>query len=378
MTEWFIPGEPPTWLGSGERDWKARLAEAVKLAPAPFLNLDFRVSSFLRAGHRFDLDNMVTPVFDQLLGPRRSELRRALHGWSARRGLSPQPGLRIVEADSARNDSMGGEDCLVLDLAYLGGLPADSRGKGVEFAQAVVHALGAWSPSAEHRFAVDLGFGDDVQDITWVAEKPVKPVVDCLFPVLGGRPGAPEDWKIERLRVQRGLSDLRGAFSVKVWALSSPGEAPDRPPALPQTVQPHAAKPNRQSLPRASQMTNFDRLDAAAKALGSPPATIRLGEVLARAASMFPEMAAVGADSAAATMDFQTMNVRGRASKPGDFKASARWNRSPAFLKVGPGVWRRLSDAERAALAKLWVQGAPLLRKPEFDASEWDRLVGSA
>jgi hypothetical protein len=122
-------------------------------------------------------------------------------------------------------------------------------------------------------------------------------------------------------------------------------------------------------------MTNFECLDEAARALGSPPARLRIGDILNRAATLFPSMAGVSKDSASATMDFQTINVRARASRSGDFSAADRWNRSPAFVKVDRGVWRRLSEAERAMFKDLWLNGEKLLRQESFDASEWDAVT---
>ena len=73
MSDWFVPGEPAVWLGAREKPWKAALAEAIVLdagAPSARLDLEFTVASFLRAGQPFDLDKMVTPVFEAVLGAR--------------------------------------------------------------------------------------------------------------------------------------------------------------------------------------------------------------------------------------------------------------------------------------------------------------------
>lgn len=371
----FIPGEPPTWLGSGETEWKARLADLVSLAPSAFLELDFRVSSLLRRGHRFDLDNMVIPVLDQILGPRRSSHRQALLGWTASRTVTSEPGLRIVAEDRVPECPLCDEGALVLDVVPCVSIPTDSRDGGLAYAECVRAALGPWLPSPAHRFAVDLLFGDDVRDISWVAEKPVKPVVDCLFPLLGGGPGAPEDWKVDRIRVRRGQRDLSGACAIKVWEITGAAGAV----ALPTNAQRVVAPPQPAPPPRTSQgtsaMTNYERLDAAAAALGSPPATFDVREVLGRAQEMFPELARVKPDSASASCDYQTINVRSRASKPGDFELPDRWNRTPCFLKVRTGIWRRLSEDERAAFARLWSDGDPLLRREAFTAAEWEATV---
>ncbi len=123
-------------------------------------------------------------------------------------------------------------------------------------------------------------------------------------------------------------------------------------------------------------MTNSERLDEAARELGSPPKELRLDEILQRARALFREMASTSRDSASATMDFQTINVRGRANAPGDFERSDRWNRSPAFVKARPGVYRRLSQDERTTFHRLWQAGERMLRRESFDASEWERITG--
>ena len=74
----LVAGEPASWLGSGYEAWKRILADGIRVdheAPATGIALEFRVSSLLRNGQRFDLDNLVSPVFQGLLGPRRSPLR---------------------------------------------------------------------------------------------------------------------------------------------------------------------------------------------------------------------------------------------------------------------------------------------------------------
>ena len=122
-------------------------------------------------------------------------------------------------------------------------------------------------------------------------------------------------------------------------------------------------------------MTQAECFDEAAKALGSPPLEFKLDAVMARAAAMFEHMASVKKDSASATLDFSTINIVGRANKPRDFVSSDRWNRSPAFIKVGRGLWRRLSDEERAAFQRMWSRREPLLQQAEFDVADWEALV---
>jgi hypothetical protein len=172
---------------------------------------------------------------------------------------------------------------------------------------------------------------------------------------------------------------LEGACNVRAWEISDAAPTGDavRPVRFVASMPGKSAALTTPNAARSSSMTNYDHLDQAAESLGAAPNGLRLAEILARAQQMFPEMAGVKPESAGATMDFQTINVRGRASRAGDFASSDRWNRSPAFIKLGPGVWRRLTAPERAAFAEHWQKGHPLLRQESFTPAEWDALVSA-
>src|SRR5688572_24566848 len=133
MNEWIVAAEPSVWMGSGESAWKDQISGAVRLDPSDppaFLDLDFRVASFLRNGQVFDLDNMVTPVFNALLGPRRSQIRLALLGWRATRTENQDAGLRLRRRDETVGTLEISDSVLVLDATLRGRLPVDSREGG--------------------------------------------------------------------------------------------------------------------------------------------------------------------------------------------------------------------------------------------------------
>ncbi len=386
---WTLDGEPALWLGSGYEAWKARVAGSVTLAeaaPVAGLMLDFRVASLLRNGQRFDLDNLVTPVFEAALGPRRSALRRGLGWWFASRRVDPRPGLTVSAASAPPAPGSDAPWPLVLDARVPGVLPADSREGGMHFVTAIEAALDGFAPATTDLFALELAFGPEVEDISWVAERPIKPVVDCLFPLFGGRGGAPDDWKVQRLLVRRDEPELRGACAVRAWRLD---EVPDELRRLSSggATRPAAANPPgpaasatpaiaaAMGAPNPQPRNSYEYLDEVARQLGSPPRELAIGEILSALRSRFPEMAGKSNDSLSASMDFQTINVSGRANAPGDFRRADRWNRFPAFLKTGRGVYRRLSEHERAEFLRRWAGGDPLLQRESFDAADWDRLL---
>ena len=57
-------------------------------------------------------------------------------------------------------------------------------------------------------FAISLSFGTDRINLGDIATGPVKAVIDNLYPIIGGAPGGPEDWRINRLFVRKGITRL--------------------------------------------------------------------------------------------------------------------------------------------------------------------------
>ena len=375
----LVAGEPALWLGSGYEAWKKTLAESVPFdhyPPSSGIVLEYRVSSMLRSGHRFDLDNLVSPVFQAVLGKRASSARMHLNWWRASIAEYKPPALALSFCGGSTEALVVPNGDLVLDCKIAAPYPTDSREGGRDFVAAIRAGLGSHVPGHDDRFAIDIAFGRDVKDISWVEERPLKPVIDCLYPVFGGSGGAPDDWKTFLIQVRRDDPGLDRECAVRVWRVGNRAvvTAPPRqtptvtlkapvPPSIP------ADKPGR------SSVSNYERLDDAAKQLGSPPRELPLDDIIRRAKADNPEMASSPRDGLSASMDYQCINVKGRASKPGDFAKSDRWNRNPAFLKVGRGIYRRLSEEERALFRKLFDSGEALLRREAFDTAEWDALV---
>jgi hypothetical protein len=125
----------------------------------------------------------------------------------------------------------------------------------------------------------------------------------------------------------------------------------------------------------AACRTDYDRLDEIGRQSGSPPRELHLDEIIRRAIELLPYFQNKRADSVSATMDFRTINARDRAHNAGDFERSDDWNRDPRFIRVGRGIYRRLSEAERERFKRLWQSNEPLVRKPSFAAAEWDRFL---
>jgi hypothetical protein len=104
---------------------------------------------------------------------------------------------------------------------------------------------------------------------------------------------------------------------------------------------------------------------------------LHIGRIIEEAERLFPDLRGKNKDGLSAALNYRTINMRARAHTPGDFDREDEWNRAPAFIKVGRGVYRRLSEKEREQFQRLWRAGNPILRKPEFSVDEWDSLMES-
>ena len=190
------------------------------MAPKAIL-LHFAVSEWRRRGQHFDLDNLVTPVLRAIYGnSNRDQIdaRTSLSSWRAVIGQCPSPFLLVDFLDDTlpENDHPTGGH-LLLDDCWTGPLPPNSR-EDFGLASWVQQHLVDYSLSNDDRFAVQLIFGTAVRDLTRPEEKPVKPVIDCLYPIFGGGPARGEDWKKVFLQVNR-RPDLVGTCHIRCWRL---------------------------------------------------------------------------------------------------------------------------------------------------------------
>lgn len=233
MRSILVTGEPALWSAGAdersvarEKEWKNRIKSAIGDAPlAPSaIHLHFAVKEWLRRGHHFDLDNLVTPVFRAIYGDSnrdRADARAALSSWRAVVGQCPTPFLLLdCVNDSVHESACAPGSHLLIDKTWMGPVPTNSREADSGFAFWIQGSLIAHSPSNDDRFAVHLTFGTALRDLTRPEEKPIKPVIDCLYPIFGGGPARGEDWKKVLLQVERS-SDLRGTCHIRCWRLSS-------------------------------------------------------------------------------------------------------------------------------------------------------------
>jgi len=76
-----------------------------------------------------------------------------------------------------------------------------------------------------------LSFGSDRSNIGNISSGVVKSFIDCMYPLYGGKFGHPDDWRIEHLTVEKGVSTVPElGVRVRMWDINgSPTPTPFDP-----------------------------------------------------------------------------------------------------------------------------------------------------
>lgn len=211
-----VDGEPASFATRGEVPWKERLAAelgGVAFDPAgTVLSLDLVVSP--RQGYPMgpDIDNLCDPVIAVLVGRLGwfGGRRPNIAGLWARKRVGPRTGCEISVFPDWVQTPLGDVPVL-LDATWTGALP--TSGRDLTFAQWVGRELQAL-PSPGSRVAVRLAFAGRL-NIAELSTGRVKNVIDGLWPILGGTPGAPDDSRVAILAATQG-STLDASVHVTV------------------------------------------------------------------------------------------------------------------------------------------------------------------
>ena len=243
MPSVLVTGEPALWSAGAdprsvtrEEQWKCCVKDALQGSqPAPkTILLHFAVREWTRRGHHFDLDNLVTPVFRAIYGNsnrERTDARAALSSWRAVIGQSPAPFLLLDFLDTVVCFDHPSDGRFIIDDTWSGTLPANSRALDYGMPAWVQQHMSGYLPLDSDRFGVQLIFSDSVADLSRPEEKPIKPVIDCLYPMFGGMPGRGEDWKKLYLQVER-RPGMEGSCHIRCWLLQKSIESIDANPTL--------------------------------------------------------------------------------------------------------------------------------------------------
>lgn len=222
--------------GLAEQQWKARIKAVVPPAPGTHagtgLLADFQILSATTVRPGFDLDNLLDPVLSAVIngqgwfGGRRPNLL-----WvAAQKTVMAKPGLRLAVLEHAPCLWMDSQAAVGLDDVFQGQLP--SAGAGQVYSTWVErHKL---CRLARGNVGVRLDFTDPQVNLGDIANGKAKPLIDGLWPILGGSPGAPDDSRVTALVVRKGIAELGGTVAVEVVGL---------PEGWPSGVSTHERRP---------------------------------------------------------------------------------------------------------------------------------------
>lgn len=218
--EYWIPGEPATFATSGEKPWRQRIAETLAgtRVSATGLSLKFVLPSSDIWKLKADLDNFCEPVLSVLINRLGwiGGQRPNLDWWHAEKRIGEPTGLLVSTELEGPSHRIAKASTVIFDGRYTGKLPKSATEAGIP----------EWIDSLGRRRAHRLGpiglcleFADRRINLGDIATGPVKSVIDCLYPIVGGQERAPEDWRINYLLVTRRPSSVSTGLHIIVFRM---------------------------------------------------------------------------------------------------------------------------------------------------------------
>jgi hypothetical protein len=221
----LIAGRPAPFATASERRWKDAIAVQVPASSGEYsagMVLDFS----LRGDHGWpshpDIDNLCEPVFSTVINRLRwfGGSRTGLIWYLATKRPAAEEGAAIALSSDPAPEVASVVTAPSLAAIWSGGPPSSAR--DVRFL-AWVQAQGA--PCCPGQLSVALEFGGSRVNIGDVATGPVKHIIDCLQPVVGGPLGNPDDHRIVCLLVIKDVFGV-GESCVRITVGQvSPGSA---------------------------------------------------------------------------------------------------------------------------------------------------------
>ena len=211
MTNWIqnkitILGEPYTFATGGEITWRQTMMETI---PEKIegnysgAELEFHYVPHIH-GQPLDVDNLCEPVFTILVGKKRyfGGARNNIQWFKAQKIPDTKGKLELKLSEKIPETSA---DSVIFDEIYHGILPKSATDK--VFSKFVEEktktTLGSHAECNIH-----IQFSSGNINLGNISSGTVKPIIDCLYPVLGGILGNPQDYRIGTLLVEKNVRTI--------------------------------------------------------------------------------------------------------------------------------------------------------------------------
>lgn len=222
-------GVPAGYSSAGEREWKRRIGDNVPPAPPRHAGrgvfIDLRVPRTTAQSPGFDLDNMLDPVLSAVVNTQRwfGGRRPNLHWVAGRKQMTAGPTGADIAVLGEPPELWNEQAERALDEVFDDELP--SRETVGRYAEWIRKEMTRRLPRGW--VGVRLKFASGAVNLGDVAEGKPKVLIDGLWPILGGRRGAPNDHRVAALVSEKGVQGLGGPVAVTVVGRFHRG-----PPAL--------------------------------------------------------------------------------------------------------------------------------------------------
>lgn len=217
-----VPGIPSSYSTPKEKPWKEALNTHIPLAPllgsvATGVVANFRVPR-PQVGHRkVDLDNLCEPLFSVLVNQKHwfGKTRPNIQWFKVTKSYEEPFGCDVCLFETLPRNEALLEQKVLFSATYDSAFPKSAQ--DIPFADWVKLYHTSTERSEWFSICIQFGFNGNIGDI---ASEATKSIIDCLYPILGGKVGAPQDWRVIELQVEKNVSDIPvGAVRVLVSAL---------------------------------------------------------------------------------------------------------------------------------------------------------------
>jgi len=221
--EFWVQGNPAPFATRGELPWKKTLNKSLPQyslgSREQGVIIDFNLANLFPHGQPLDIDNLCEPVFSILINRKGwfGGRRPNLYWWRATKSETTPIGCRI-QLFSTSPPSIQIPQNLVFDGYFPGPLPRNARNS--HMSAWVRDTMDKRQTRLRALYLVRLRFDNTRLNIGDISTGVVKSTIDCLYPVLGGNPRSPEDWRISVLQVEKCNNNNSGeGVNISIWKL---------------------------------------------------------------------------------------------------------------------------------------------------------------